>query len=180
MRTPTAMQSRTSRPLLPYTRTDLRANAAPSVGRSLNSRGFLNPRILACKASQSERLTRMTFRQKPHTTLLKNPQKPARYALPKNNRIKFMGQCSPVRRTVSQWSAPCNPAHVNLHAIYTHARVVRVSLADCCALGGKGTRGLKTPGYSKTVLRTENAAAAPQPFRISAFAMAWATVNDRP
>ena len=42
--------------------------------------------------------------------------------------------------------------------------VARVSLADCFALGGKGTGGLKTPGYSKTVLRTENAAAAPRPF----------------
>ena len=40
----------------------------------------------------------------------------------------------------------------------------RVSLADWLALGGKGTGGLKTPGYSKTVLRTENAAAAPHPF----------------
>ena len=33
------------------------------------------------------------------------------------------------------------------------------------ALWGKGTRGLKTPGYSKTVLRTESAAAAPYPFK---------------
>ena len=48
--------------------------------------------------------------------------------------------------------------------------VARVSLADCFALGGKGTGGLKTPGYSKTVLRTENAAAAPHPFlNISVF-----------
>ena len=40
----------------------------------------------------------------------------------------------------------------------------RVCLSDCFALGGKGTGGLKTPGYSKTVLRTENAAAAPHHF----------------
>ncbi len=33
----------------------------PSVGRSLDSRGFSNPRILACKASQSERLTLATL-----------------------------------------------------------------------------------------------------------------------
>ena len=40
----------------------------------------------------------------------------------------------------------------------------RVSLSDCFALGGKGTGGLKTPGYSKTVLRTENVAATPRHF----------------
>ena len=35
---------------------------------------------------------------------------------------------------------------------------------------GKGTGGVKTPGYQKTVLRTENAAAAPHPFlNISVF-----------
>ena len=44
---------------------------------------------------------------------------------------------------------------------------LRVSLADCCALGGKGTGGLKTPGYSKTVLRTENAAATPHVILLS-------------
>ena len=37
----------------------------------------------------------------------------------------------------------------------------RVSLSDCFALWGKSTGGLKTPGYSKTVLRTEKAAVAP-------------------
>ena len=78
--------------------------------------------------------------------------------------------CAAPLLSVSQWAAPCSPAHVNLHAIYTHARVARVSLADCFALGAKGTGGLKTPGYPKTVLRTENAAAAPHPFlNISVF-----------
>ena len=107
----------------------------------------------------------------------KNPHEPSTMP-PPYNRIKFMGnQCSPVRRTVSQWSASCNPAHVNLHAIYTHARVVRVSLADCWALGGKGTGGLKTPGYPKTVLRTENKAAAPRPFGYRLFNNATLHVN---
>ena len=41
-------------------------------------------------------------------------------------------------------------------------------------------RGLKTPGCSKTVLRMENAAAYAAPFLISAFAIAWATVDTRP
>ena len=60
------------------------ANAAPSEGRSLNSRGFSNPRILACKASQSERLTRVTLHPKPH-------------AIPsQNNRTNFTDPCSPV------------------------------------------------------------------------------------
>ena len=78
--------------------------------------------------------------------------------------------CAAALLSVSQWAAPCSPAHVNLHAIYTHARVARVSLANCFALGAKGTGGLKTPGYPKTVLRTENAAAAPHPFlNISVF-----------
>ena len=38
-------------------------------------------------------------------------------------------------------------------------KAARVSLSDWLALWEKGTGGLKTPGYSKTVLRTENAAA---------------------
>ena len=59
--------------LPPYSRVIYATNAAPSEGRSLNSRGFLNPRILACKASQSERLTRVTLRQN-HTQC---PQKSA-------------------------------------------------------------------------------------------------------
>ena len=47
------------------------ANAAPSEGRSLNSRGSLDPRILVWKASQSERLTRVThWRIKPKIPLL--------------------------------------------------------------------------------------------------------------
>ena len=45
----------------------------------------------------------------------------------------------------------------------------RVSLADWLALGGKGTGGLKTPGYSKTVLRTENVAAPPRPLSCRLF-----------
>ena len=35
----------------------------------------------------------------------------------------------------------------------------QVSLSDWLALLGKDTGGLKTPGYSRTVLRTENAEA---------------------
>ena len=48
----------------------------------------------------------------------------------------------------------------------------RVSLSDCFCPLGKGTGGLKTPGYSKTVLRTENAAAYAAPFLISAISIA--------
>ncbi len=36
-------------------------------------------------------------------------------------------------------------------------------LQTAFALWGKGTGGLKTPGYSKTVLRTGNAAATQHP-----------------
>ena len=53
---------------------------------------------------------------------------------------------------------------INPRIVYTYARVARVSLADCFALGAKGTGGLNPPGYSKTVLRTENVAAAPNPY----------------
>ena len=53
----------------------LQTNAAPSEGRSLNSRGSSNPRILACKASQSERLTRVTDRMAPmHASLPRTPR----------------------------------------------------------------------------------------------------------
>ena len=37
----------------------------------------------------------------------------------------------------------------------TRKDATQVSLSDWLALWGKGTGGLKTPGYSKTVLRTE-------------------------
>ena len=45
----------------------------------------------------------------------------------------------------------CYPTTLNLRM----PSVAKVSLADCFALWGKCTKGLKTPGYSKTVLRTE-------------------------
>ena len=65
---------------------------------------------------------------------------------------------------------------INPRIVHTHARVARVSLADCCALGGKGTGGLKTPGYSKTVLRTETQRLRRTSYR-SVFAIAWAIVR---
>ena len=60
-----------------------------------------------------------------------------------------MGQCSPVRRTVSQWSAPCNPAHVNLHAIYTHAMGCQGQSCRLLCPWGQGHRGVENPRLFK-------------------------------
>ena len=53
--------------------------------------------------------------------------------------------------SIARATLPYHPTTLNLRM----PSVARVSLADCFALWGKCTGGLKTPGYSKTVLRTE-------------------------
>ena len=64
-------------------------------------------------------------------------------------------------------SAPILFPMLNLHMQWT----ARVSLSDCFCPMGKGTGGLKTPGYSKTVLRTETQRLR-RPLLMSAFAIA--------
>ena len=62
-----------------------------------------------------------------------------------------------------------SPAHNNRHVEVTLTIVRQGQSFRLACLTGKVTGGLKTPGYSKTVLRTESAAAAPHPFKYLRF-----------
>ena len=90
-------------------------------------------------------------------------------AMPPANPHKIYGPIPPRPQDGLSKGLTDATLRVNPHVEITHARAARVSLADCFALGGKGTGGLNPPGYSKTVLRTENVAAAPHPFKLSPF-----------
>ena len=74
--------------------------------------------------------------------------------IPLKARIYYRSQMQPRPQdslSVTLATLPCYPTTLNLRM----PSVARVSLADCFALWGKCTEGLKPPSYSKTVLWTE-------------------------
>ena len=75
----------------------------------------------------------------------------------------------PVRRTVSQSGLPAQPLRVNSHIEFAPVMGRQGQSFRLLLPCGQSTGGLKTPGYSKTVLRTESAAAAPHPFQYLRF-----------
>ena len=124
------------------------ATAAPSVGRSLNSRGSLDPRILAWKASQSERLTRVILHQNLRTMPLKNPQQSACNTHPKN-RINFAAIAAPsVERSLNRPDS-CSPLY--------HPRMLNLrcnmpsgsAFQTVFALWSKGTGGFPPPAIQR-------------------------------
>ena len=64
---------------------------------------------------------------------------------------------------------PMQPFRVNSNVEFAHAMGRQGQSFRLLWPCGQGTGGLKTPGYSKTVLRTEGAAAAPHPFQYLRF-----------